>query len=184
MPHIEGYPETAGPGDVFRRYPHIYRHWLPMGEAIMNGENPLSPGEREMIAAYVSGLNSCDYCHDSHAPVAVERGIAPDLLAALLEDADTAPVEDRFKPLLAFAKKLTLTPARITQTDVDAVFDAGWDEHAFQAAVAVVCRFAYMNRLVMAFGFNPPAPETAKSNAKRRVESGYTGYYPDMKPAE
>ena len=48
----------------------------------------------------------------------------------LLEDIDAAPVDDKFKPLFKFIRKLTLTPSEMIQEDADAVFDAGWDEKA------------------------------------------------------
>jgi alkylhydroperoxidase family enzyme len=34
---------------------------------ILRGPSPLSAAERELIAAYVSGLNACTYCHGVHA---------------------------------------------------------------------------------------------------------------------
>nr|WP_240322496.1 carboxymuconolactone decarboxylase family protein [Micromonospora aurantiaca] len=33
----------------------------------------LTPGERELIAAYVSGLNDCDFCCSSHAAFAAAQ---------------------------------------------------------------------------------------------------------------
>jgi hypothetical protein len=48
-------------------------------------------------------------------------------------------VSERLKPVLAYIRKLTLTPTKMAQTDVDAVFAAGWDERAVYDAVQVCC---------------------------------------------
>ena len=40
------------------------------------------------------------------------------------------------RPLLHYARKLTLEPARMTQRDADAVFAAGWGEAELHADVA------------------------------------------------
>ncbi|WP_425080919.1 carboxymuconolactone decarboxylase family protein [Ruegeria arenilitoris] len=73
----------------------------------MRGESKLSASERELIAAYVSGLNACSYCHDAHTVFARAYGIDPKLVKALMEDLHSAPVDQRFKPILAYVKKLT-----------------------------------------------------------------------------
>lgn len=40
---------------------------------LLRAPNPLSPGERELIAAYVSGLNECDFCCRSHSAFAAAQ---------------------------------------------------------------------------------------------------------------
>jgi AhpD family alkylhydroperoxidase len=38
--------------------------------SLLHAPSSLSRGERELIAAYVSALNDCAFCHHSHAAVA------------------------------------------------------------------------------------------------------------------
>ena len=95
----------------------------------------------------------------------------------VLEDLDTAPVEARLKPLLAFVRKLTLTPAEMSQADADAVFEAGWEEQALHDAIAVTARAVFMQRLVEGHGFTPVSREVAAKHAKRRIERGYVNLY-------
>jgi len=40
--------------------------------------------QRELIAAYVSGLNACTYCRGTHLAVAAACGVAPEVIKALL----------------------------------------------------------------------------------------------------
>ena len=95
-----------------------------------------------------------------------------------VEDLESAPVEDRLKPLLAYARKLTLAPAEVCQEDADAVFAAGWDEKALHDAIAVTARMNFMCRLVQGYGFTPMSGETARRNAESRKKLGYRNLYP------
>ena len=49
-------------------------------------------------------------------------------LNEIMADPETAPVEEKFKPLLAVVKILTLAPHTMTEQDAAEVFAAGWDE--------------------------------------------------------
>lgn len=132
--------------------PEASRHLLAYHETILRGPSPLSPGERELIAAFVSALNVCTYCHGVHAATAEAFGVDASLIESMVADAETAPVSSKFKPLLQFIRKLTLTPARMIKKDADAVFSAGWDERALHDAICVAALFNFMNRYVDGHG--------------------------------
>jgi AhpD family alkylhydroperoxidase len=53
-------PQTAGP-------------LFDVAEVLLRGESVLSRGEREVIAAYVSRLNQCLFCHSAHSTFAALR---------------------------------------------------------------------------------------------------------------
>jgi uncharacterized peroxidase-related enzyme len=180
MPFFKSMPADAGPANVFRAYPEVFGHWLKMSQTLMNGPSPFSPGERELIATYVVGLADCKYAYAAHSAATYAWGIEEGLVEAILENPDTAPIEPKFKPLLAFVRKLTLTPNKLAQADADAVFAAGWDERALHDAILVCARMSFMNRLVEGYGFTPMSPERAKADAKLRVAKGYQNKYPEF----
>ncbi|MDE0815999.1 MAG: carboxymuconolactone decarboxylase family protein [Alphaproteobacteria bacterium] len=180
MAFFRSLSDTSGPADVFTKYPEIYGPWADTGQALMNGPSPLTPGEREMIAAYVVGVAKCDYAYVAHCAAAYAWGIEEGLIDKLLNNLDAAPVENRFKPLLSYAAKLTSTPENINQADADAVFDAGWDEQGLHDTIAVTARMNFMCRLVQGHGFIPMSPEKARENAAKRVEKGYRNLYPEF----
>jgi uncharacterized peroxidase-related enzyme len=184
MSFFKSLPDDAGPPNVFTKYPEIYGPWSTMSQAMMNGPSPLSQGERELILAYAAGVAGCKYVYAAHSEVAYVWGIENGVLDRLLENLDTAPIEARLKPLLAFVRKLALTPGEMTQVDADAVFAAGWDEQALQDAIAVTARAAFMQRLVEGHGFTPLSKEVAIKHAKRRVERGYVNLYPAFRDAK
>lgn len=131
------------------------RRFAPMDkftQTLMRGSSPLSVAERELIAAFVSGTNNCTYCHGIHAAVARQFGISEVLLKDLLEDFERADVSEKMRPLLAYVRKLTLTPSRMLMQDAQAVFDAGWEEQALRDAICVCGLFNYYNRLLDGHG--------------------------------
>lgn len=171
-------PDNAAPPTVFKAYPEIYGPWSDMSQALMNGPSPLSEGERELIFAYAAGVAECTFVYVAHAEVAHAWGIEEGLIETLLGDFDSAPVEPRLKALLAFVRKLTLTPNEMTQADADSVFAAGCDEKALHDAIAITARMSFMQRLVQGHGFIPISKEVAKKHAQKRMELGYVNLYP------
>lgn len=155
MPFIDSYPEDADPIDVYMAYPETYDPWMKVQNAVMRGPSPLTVQEREIIAAYVSGLNACDFCYDGHVFMAEALGVDAGLIGDLMEDVDGSAIDEKLKPLLRFVKKLTLEPGNMRQADADAVFVAGWDGKALHDAVAVCAMFSFMNRLVDGLGILP-----------------------------
>jgi uncharacterized peroxidase-related enzyme len=174
MAYLPSLPEDAVLLDVFRAYPQTARPLMDYHQALLRGPSPLSVAERELIAAYVSGLNACRYCHGVHTATAQAFGMPEGTLGALLADIGTAPVPERMKPLLEYVRKLTLTPARITSADAEAVLAAGWQEQAPHDAVAVCGLFSMMNRLVEGLGITA-GEDYFITAAGRLTGTGYAG---------
>lgn len=61
-------PDDAQLADVFRRFAKGVPALLAYHDDILRDRSPLTVATRELIAAYVSGLNACTYCHGSHCP--------------------------------------------------------------------------------------------------------------------
>lgn len=148
MPLVRSLPGDASLADLRNAYPDLLELFRPYGERLMRGPSPFTPGERELIAAYISGVNSCRFCFGVHSRVAAGFGIEEQLFTALMDDPDSAPVAARIRPVLRYVRKLTETPARLTERDAAAVYEAGWDDTALVHAIAVCAYFNMMNRLV------------------------------------
>lgn len=174
MSFLKSLPEDAVLLHVFKAYPATSRPLIEYHEALLRGPSPLTVAERELVAAFVSGLNACHYCHGVHEATARKFGVAEGLLIRLLSDIDSTPVADRLKPILRYVKKLTLAPAKMTQADADAVFAAGWDDRALHDAVSVCALFNFMNRLVEGHGIKGDA-EYFDAASKRLRAGGYAG---------
>lgn len=174
MTYLPSLPTDAVLLDVFRAYPQAARPLLDYHQVLLRGPSPFTLAERELIAAYVSGLNACHYCHGVHSATAQQFGIAEGTLAALLSDVDSAPVDDRIRPVLRYVRKLTLTPSRMTPQDAAEVLASGWDEQALHDAVSVCALFNLMNRLVEGLGVTAD-DSYFPTSAKRLAGIGYEG---------
>jgi uncharacterized peroxidase-related enzyme len=145
-PLLPSLPENATWFDLDKDYRDLWGPIAPVVYRVMRGPSPLSTGERELIATYVSGLNRCRMCFGSHLLVARDFGTDETMLRNLIDNVETAPVDERLKPLLRYVRKLTKAPSRLTPEDADAVFAAGWSERALVHAIAVCALFNYVNR--------------------------------------
>jgi uncharacterized peroxidase-related enzyme len=139
--------------DILKMSPEAGVALLEMHEAIMRAPSALTPGQRELIAAYVSGLNRCQYCHGVHAETAkAYEDIPRQAVDRMLADLETAGFDEKIKPILRLARKLTQAPAEVSEADTQAVLEAGWGEKALHDAIMVVCCFNFMNRLLEGHG--------------------------------
>jgi uncharacterized peroxidase-related enzyme len=174
-------PDNPGMGEVFARFPHTASALGELHDLILSDASPLTVAEREFIAAFVSGLNACTYCHGAHVIAAENFGINPDELRAALDDIASARVDNRLKPILAYVRKLTLTPSRIEQSDADAVWAAGWEEQALFDAISVCALFNFINRIIEGSGVrSDPLMAPPDEMAARRARLGRPGTDPHL----
>jgi uncharacterized peroxidase-related enzyme len=157
------------------REPAIGIPFSQLNEAVMQGDAPFSAGERELLAAYVSALNGCDYCQCEHAALATAFGVPAGLLAQLLQDVETAEVSEPFRAAVLYARKLTLDPTRLGPADVEVLFAAGYDERALYFLVFVTAVFTMSNRIVQGLGLTTPSPAGLHEAVERLHRQGYAG---------
>ena len=152
MSHLSYSKNYKGVADVFLRDPDRYAPLLQFIEAVMAGASALTKAEREMIASHVSNLNGCDFCLGAHKWTLAAMDIDLRMIEAAVAGPEADAIDDRLRPILRFAAKLTKTPQEIGQADIDALVKAGWSEQAIEDTINVVALFNYVNRLVDAFG--------------------------------
>lgn len=154
MPLLPSLPDPAHLMDLYARFPRNVRPLMDYTDGLLRGEGELSVGARELIATYVSALNACAFCTGAHRAYAEVFGIDGALIDALIADVETAPVDERLRPVLAYVAKLNTLPSRLVQQDAQAVYDAGWSEAALYEAVQVCALFNMMNRIIEGTGVN------------------------------
>ncbi|RVT49599.1 carboxymuconolactone decarboxylase family protein [Rubrivivax albus] len=172
MSFFPSLPADAGARHLLALNPEAGRALVAFHCAVLRHDTALTARDKELLAAYVSGLNACQYCHGVHRETAIAFGVDAGLLDALLSDLEQAPVEPRLRPLLAFARKLTLTPSRMAAADAQAAFDAGWSERDLHDAVLTIGLFNLMNRLLEGHGIKG-SDELYASRGKALAEDGY-----------
>ncbi len=167
--------ENSTVRDAFRINEEAGRILSAYHEHVMRGPSRLSPEDRELIATYVSGLNHCRFCHETHAYTAEAMGRPRTLTKALVADPEFKDADPKLRPILAFARKLTLAQTEIEAADAEAVHDA-WegDETVLHDAILVVATFNFMNRFVHGHGIH--ADDTIWADRGRWLaRNGYSG---------
>lgn len=101
----------------------------------------------------------------------MEFGVEEALISSLIDNIDTADVDENMKPIFKYLKKLTLDPTKIVQNDADAVFNAGWSERALYDAIIICCTWNFMNRFVEGLGLSV-IPEQFGMEGKM-LQAGY-----------
>ena len=158
MSHLSHSKNFKGVADVFLRDPDRYGPLLQFIEAVMVKESDLTKAEREMIASHVSKLNGCDFCLGAHKWTLAAMDIDLRLIEAAEAGPDADAIDDKLRPILRFAAKLTKTPHEVGQADIDVLKAAGWSDQAIEDATNVTALFNYVNRLVDAFGIKGEEP--------------------------
>jgi uncharacterized peroxidase-related enzyme len=138
----------------------------------MRGPSEWSVGDRELMAAYVSKLNGSAFCIAAHTATASQAYQDRPLVAAVLTDLDSAPIEEPLRATLRMLGKLT-TEAAVSVQDMRDVLAAGVSRQQVEDALAVCAAFNTTARLADAFGFEVLSPEGFEAGAKYLLKRGY-----------
>ena len=120
MPHIDLGNDIPGIGGLLAYRPETAKPLRLLANALLHTDEGLSQGERETIAAFVSSLNECKFCTDTHTMLArLSLGENEDIVEAVKTDYSSAPVSDKLKALLAIAKQVQSDARKVSPPDVD-----------------------------------------------------------------
>lgn len=182
MAHYPSLQDGAFLEALFRRFPRGISNLMGLHDDIMRAPSEIDVATRELIAAYVSGLNACAFCYGAHKTMAQAFGVDPQLIESLVQEGiEAAPLEDKLKPLLAYIRVITLEPAKASPSLANNVYAAGWSEDALYDAVMVAALYAFMNRILDGAGLTPKPLFDAPSedDLKKRREGSYTEWARD-----
>ena len=103
MPHItlpDALPGIRGPM-AFR--PDTARPLNELADVLLRGPSTLSPGERELIATFVSARNDCRYCQTIHGAIAAHHSATRTSVVQVKGDPRARRVSEKLKALLVIA---------------------------------------------------------------------------------
>jgi uncharacterized peroxidase-related enzyme len=158
---------------LFAFRPDVTSHLASLTEGVMRGPAPIGAGLRELIAAYTSYINECEFCWRSHAAVAAELLGSDELVQQVLDDVEKSQLPEAEKALLRFARKMTRQLPEMIEEDVKKLRDLGWNDEAIYFTILVVALFNFYNRWITTSGVHPVSKEAHRSHGKRLALSGY-----------
>jgi uncharacterized peroxidase-related enzyme len=138
----------------------------------MRGSSAWSVGDRELMAAYVSKMNECNFCIGAHTAVAAKAYQDQAKVDAVLSDLETAPIEEPLRATLRMLGKLTREHT-VDAHDIRLVLAAGVSREQIEDALAVCFAFNTTTRLADAFDFHVLKPAGFEAGAKYLLSRGY-----------
>ena len=175
MPHIALNSAEPGIRGLLRYRPETARPLSELTEVLLRGPSTLTRGERELIAAYVSALNDCQYCSSSHSACAAAQlpgGMA--LVEQARADPATAPVPAKLKALLLIASAVRDSGRAVTAEQVAGARAAGATDVEIHDTVLIAAVFCMFNRYVDGLATTAPDdPAAYAAGAQRLITRGY-----------
>lgn len=175
MPHISLGNDAPGIMSLFIYRPETAKPLCDLAEVLLRGPSSLTRGERELIAAYVSRLNDCSFCTDSHAAFAAAQlpgGMT--LVDQVRTDPDTAPVSPKLHALLRIAAAVQQGGKHVREEDAVAARHAGATDLEIHDTVLIAAAFCLYNRYVDGLATTlPDDPSGYKAMADLIVTTGY-----------
>ena len=174
MAHIalpEGLPGISG-GFAFR--PETANPMRELAHVLLHEPGSLAPGERELIATYVSSQNGCYFCQASHGAAATSHLGGDEVVKQVKTDFQTAPVTPKLKALLAIAGKVQRGGKNVTDEDVAHARNLGATDLEIHDTVLIAAAFCMYNRYVDGLGTWQPHDQSMYAEmGKHLAEHGY-----------
>lgn len=151
--------DSTGRGDVpgilkcFGTNPAFVRQMVDMASSLLFNDGYLTRRRKEMIATYVSHLNACPYCLDSHGFSLTVQGATKETVQNIsVGNLDDLAFTEAERHLLAYLSKVNSESFKTTKEDVQKLRDLGWREEQIAEAVHVAAMMGLCNRVANAFG--------------------------------
>ena len=120
-------------------------------------DNTIDKWFLETLGVWVSTLNKCDYCVEHHF-AGLKRLLNDDEKATQIRSAidtnniENAPLENRQKTAMEYARKLTNNPGSIREESIEKLRADGFTDGEILEINQVCAYFSYANRTVLGLG--------------------------------
>ena len=178
MPHIklpEGLPGISA-GFAYR--PETAKPMRQLAHILLHEPSSLTPGERELIATYVSSRNETEFCRLSHGAAAASHLGGAAIVKQVTTDFTQAPISAKLKSLLVIAGKVQQDGKTVTEADVAAARKQGATDLEIHDTVPIAAVFCMCNRYVD--GLATWAPHDADTYRQRAAGVARDGYVQAM----
>ena len=174
MPHIALPQDLPGISSGFAFRPETAKPMRELAHILLHEPNSLAPGERELIATYVSSQNDCYFCHSSHGAAAACHLGGDQVVQQVKTDFQAAPVSPKLKALLAIAGKVRQDGKLVSAEDVARARAEGATDIEIHDTVLIAAAFCMYNRYVDGLGTWQPHDANMYSEMGRHLaEEGY-----------
>lgn len=171
-PYIKLDEKFPGIVSLFMFDKGVSKHLSGMAQEIMRRPGTLSVGERELIAAFVSKLNNCEFCYRSHASCAFETLTRPEWVREVLNQEYVEGLPMKLRSLLCIAADVQALDREQLPISVGWAKDQGATDQEIHDTVIVASFFCMCNRYVDGLGTTFKAGEEVQGG-KSLAKYGY-----------
>ncbi len=159
--------------DLFAFQNDVTVHMARFTQGVLRAPASITPGFRELIAAYTSFQNECGFCTNAHAAAAAELLGDEALVWTALRDLEGSTLSEAEKVMLRFVSQMTRNLPAVDAADVARLTAAGWDDEAIYFAITSCALFNFYNRWITATGVPVMSPEAHRRQGRTLAERGY-----------
>ncbi|HEY4065159.1 MAG TPA: peroxidase-related enzyme [Puia sp.] len=173
--HINIGNELPGIIGLFAYNPLTAKVLNDLAETLLRDESsPLSRGERELMAAFVSQQNNCTFCYKSHKAFAAVY-LGNDLVEDILVNRQFKKLSPKMSSLFFIASVVANKGATLNENDIKAAKDDGATDKEIHDTVLISAAFCMYNRYVSGLGVaNPDLTDEQYEDIARKITT--TGY--------
>ena len=187
MPHINVDEHLPGIRALMAFSPQTAEPMSKLANLLLrNNKDGLSMADSELIASYVSYLNNCFYCHQSHGAIAAcYLDGNNELVDQVKKDYENAEISEKLKALLAIAGSVQKGGKHVTSEQIEKARKLGATDKDIHDTVLIAAAFCMFNRYVDGLAaYTPDDLLTYELRAKQVAEKGYGNHiYTEKQPA-
>jgi len=144
-----------------------------LAHTILHGRSDIPKGDRELIAAFVSYRNGCEFCHDSHSASEACHNGKDFRDRDFTEYVKERRREEKIDVLLEIAEATRKDVAPLRQDLVARARQAGLSDAAIHDAVLIAAAFCMYNRYVDTLGTRRAEAAEYSEMGVRLSQKGY-----------
>ncbi|HVZ82102.1 MAG TPA: peroxidase-related enzyme [Terracidiphilus sp.] len=148
-----GRQDVPGIVKCFSGNPALVRQMINISSSLLFCEGALTRRHKELIAAWISKLNACPYCFDSHGFFFLVHGGSEGALQKLSAgEIDSAEITAAERALLRYAEQVNGASYRLDREAARVLEAEGWRPEQIAETVHMAAFMGFCNRIANAFG--------------------------------
>ena len=163
MPRINLPEGLTGMAQLRAYRPDVSARLGPLAGLLLQPTDTLSCGDRELIATFVSSLNSCNFCQLTHGKAAAQQlGDDEQLIEDVKCNYQKSRASPKIKALLAIAEQVQQGGTYVTPEAIKHACTIGATEMDVHDTILIAAAFCMFNRYIGGLDVSMPSELTAE----------------------
>lgn len=122
-------------------------------QRLMLEDHELALSTKELVAAYVSKINSCPYWLDAHSAMVMAQGYTKEEVIGILENVEGSTlIDNKTKVILCYTEKVTRNAYDVTESDIQRLRQSECSDKEILESTFIIAYYNAINRMADALG--------------------------------